>query len=718
MFLSPISGWGQDELNVIRGNSSNNRWAHFSDAANSLYHHLSHQAYDLMEERAAFVSNLETLSDWKQRQEAVRETLLGLVGPFPPKSPLNAQIIRTVEKPDYRVEHIVFESQPGFHVSSSLFIPDGIEEQAPTILYFSGHTETGYRAATYQHIILNLVKKGFIVFAIDPVGQGERKEYYDPDSNRSVVGGGTSEHAYSGAQAFLTQSSQARYMTWDGIRAVDFLLTRSEVDPERIGATGRSGGGTQTAFISALDDRIYAAAPEAYISTFTRLLQTIGPQDAEQNIYHGLLYGLDHADFLVARAPMPALLIATTEDFFSIQGSREAAKEVSALYNAYGKEDYFAMTEDAGSHQSTPKNREAMYAFFQEHLENPGSPDDVDVEILTDAEIQATPTGQVSTSFQGETVFSLNRMEAEELMRNLQALRDDPETHLPDILKSAKNLSGYQAPEAVSEPVFTGRIQRDGYMIEKYFIPGEGDYVIPYLLMVPETPNNRGLIYLHPAGKAAEAAEGGEMEWFVRNGFTVLAPDMLGTGELGPGEVANYAMRVKEFEPASFDVWTASVLIGRSITGIRAGDVVRLVQLLERDSRTKETYGVARQDMSPVLLHAAAFEQSLSRVALLAPYISYSSIAMNRFYDPGFHISSVAGSVGAYDLPDLAASLAPRRLMMAGVTDATGQTENTEALGNDYRVIRGTYERMDAQTQLIIRELSDDLDDLFSDWIE
>ena len=103
-----------------------------------------------------------------------------------------------------------------------------------------------------RHQILNLVKKGFIVFAFDPVDQGERLEYFDPETNKPKSGGSDPWHSYRGAQAFITGSSQVMYMMWDGIRAVDYLLTRSEVDPARIGITGRSGGGTQSAWISAL----------------------------------------------------------------------------------------------------------------------------------------------------------------------------------------------------------------------------------------------------------------------------------------------------------------------------------------------------------------------------------------------------------------------------------------------------------------------------------
>ncbi len=692
----------QEEFNVIRGTSSNNSWPHFSDIQNALYQHVTGEVYELLDERAAEISRLQTLADWQQRQQNIRDMLHNLVGPFPKKTYLNARILRTVHMESYQIDHIVYESQPGYHVTSSLYLPNNRDGRTPVILYLSGHAQEGYRSETYQHVIVNLVKKGFIVFAIDPLGQGEREEYFDSNTGRSVVGSATREHSYAGAQAFITGSSLARYMVWDIIRGVDYLVTRPEVDPNRIGATGRSGGGTQTAYAAALDERIYAAAPEAFISTLSRQLQANGTPDAEQFPYHGAKHGFDHADFLVVRAPKPTLMLTTTEDFISIQGARETADEVSRIYQAYDKEENFAMTEDFGRHESTRKNREAMYAFFQKYLDNPGNPVDEAVTIPGDEQLRVTQTGQVATSYGGETVYSLNHKEAKRRMQKMRSARRHPDRHLPKVLYAAKELSGYRDPGDVPQAAFTGRIPREGYVIEKYFIQGEGDYVIPYLLMVPEHSNQKSLIYVHPSGKAAEASQGGEAEWFVRKGFTVLLPDMVGIGELGPGELRRYETTVKNFESTWFDVWPTSVFMARSITGIRAADVVRLTRWLQVTMDTETIYGMARDDMAPVMLHAAAFEPSIEALALINPYASYHSIVMERFYDPGFHISTVAGSIGVYDLPDLAATLAPRKLLMAGITDGAGSITQSESIRNDLSVIQAAYEYANASGKLTI----------------
>jgi len=520
----------QNELDVIR-----NSWLQYSDAPNSFYHFLTSQAFEMLESRAGKISQIKTKDELLQRQAEVQQTIWDILGQFPEKTPLNAKITSIVKKNGYRVENVIYESLPGFFVTASLFIPDNVRKPAPAILFCSGHSSDVYRLPLYQLPLLNLVKKGFIVLAIDPIGQGERLQYFNPEKGESIIGSSTQEHSYPSTQVFLIGKSIARYFLWDGIRGIDYLVSRKEVDPKRIGVHGLSGGGTQTAYISALDERVAASAPAGYITSYRRLIESVGVQDGEQNFYHGISSGIDHADFIEIRAPKPTLIIATTRDFFSIQGSCETYSEVKRIYGLFGKPDNIEITEDDFGHGYTKKNREAMYAFFQKYLQLPGSSAEEEVDFPTAKELQKTSTGQLSTSLGGETIFSLNRKDTEKLITELQASRGDLTRHLSNVLIAAKKLSGFQEPSESNESVFTGRIQREGYVIEKYFVKGEGNYIIPYLLMIPAKKNNKALIYLHPSGKSVEASVGGEIEWFVRNGFTVLAPDIIGIGEMGPG---------------------------------------------------------------------------------------------------------------------------------------------------------------------------------------
>jgi hypothetical protein len=282
-------------------------------------------------------------------------------------------------------------------------------------------------------------------------------------------------------------------------------------------------------------------------------------------------------------------------------------------------------------------------------------------------------------------------------------------------LKSAKKLSGYQAPVKSDEPIFTGRFQRDGCVIEKYFIRGEKDYVIPYLLLKPEHPNNKALIYLHPSDKSEEALPGGEIEWFVKNVFTVLAPDLVGIGEMGPGKFHGDSY----LQGTSYNVWFLSMLNGKSIVGLQAGDVVRLTNLLKKSRDIKEVYGLARKELAPVLLHAAAFEPAITRIALVEPYSSYRSIVMNRLYTPSFIPGTVPAALEAYDLPDLAASLAPRKLVMAGVTDGSGKNDASD-IKQDLQVVSNAYHfrKADDKLKVIPGKSTEELRDLYKIWIE
>jgi len=482
----------------------------------------------------------------------------------------------------------------------------------------------------------------------------------DSATGKSAIGGPTREHSYPGAQAFLTGSSQAMYMIWDGIRAVDYLLSRKEVDPGRIGITGRSGGGTQSAYIAAFDERIYAAAPENYLTNYRRLLETIGPQDAEQNLFNILSRGLDHPDFLIVRAPKPALMITTTNDMFSIQGAIETENEVSVIYKSYGIPENFSRIEDVAGHASTLKNREAMYAFFRKHLNNPGSTKDQETKILSPEELKVTPAGQVSTSLKSETVFSINKRLAEKLETNLNDQRKDQAGFLPEAVKSAKILSGYIEPGKIEQPVFTGTIVRESYSIEKYFIRGEGDYVIPYLLFRPNKSGTEAAIYLHPSGKSADTQPGGEVEKLVTKGIMVLVPDIIGTGETGPGNLKGDAY----FQGVSHNLWYAAMICGRSLAGIRAGDVVRLAILLKTCHGINRVTGFAKGEMSPVLLHAAAFSPLIEKVTLSDPSPSYLSIVKERIYAPSLIMNSVPGALEKYDLPDLINAIKPREIVI------------------------------------------------------
>jgi len=612
-----------------------------------------------------------------------------------------------VRKEGFRIEKILFESMPSFFVTSCLFVPDNLRGKSPAILNLIGHTDIAFRAPSYQQLVLNLVTKGFIVLAIDPISQGERLQYYDPAVNRSVVGGPTTEHSYFGKQCFLAGSSAARYFTWDAIRAIDYLVSRPEVDAARIGVTGISGGGTQTSYVAAFDDRVAAAAPACYICGFRRLLESIGPQDAEQNFNGGLASGIDHADLLEVRSPKPTLVVATTRDFFSIQGARETVVEARKAFAAFGAADRLAMVEDDHGHGYTLNNRQAIYSFFQKYLDLPGHSDDREFEPIKREDLTVTQTGQVISSLGGESVFSINRAECRKLIEKLESSRQDLDTHLQKVKRQAALLSDYQPPRDSPEIVFRGRYRRKEYFVEKHILVAEGGLTVPFLVMVPEGATRQSaLVYLHPAGKAVEARNNGEMEWFVERRFIVLAPDLSGVGEAGSVD-----------DTVAF----LGVLTGRSVVGIRSAEIAEIISYLKtrKDVDADSIGAVARAGLCIPLLHAAAFENSIRKVTLIEALISYEAVVSHRFYNlPSADIVSKA--LTAYDLPDLAACIAPRPLQLVNVRDQLQTRAPADLVTAQLGFVSTAYSAAGAPSSLIVREWDppQSMEELFSSWLK
>ena len=681
IFLIPVRS--QDDVNLF------GFWKFYTDAENAMYKSSCTLAFKQLQERKAAIAQLQTKSDYLERQEAVKDKLLKLIGPFPEKTPLNSRVTGVIRKQDYRVEKVIFESVPGYYVTAALFLPEKRRGKAPAVIYASGHTANGFRSETYQHIIINLVKKGFVVLAFDPIGQGERLQYYDEKEGKSPFGP-TTEHSYPGAQCYISGYSPTKYFIWDGIRSVDYLLSRKEVDPERIGMTGRSGGGTQTAFTAAVDHRILAAAPECFITSMEYVLKSIGPQDAEQNLYHMFSEGIDHADLLEVRAPRPGLMITTTRDFFSIQGARETFKELKQYYQALDGGDHIHMVEDDDVHASTKKNREAMYAFFQKYLNNPGSPADLDVEVLEEKELWATETGQLATSLKGETIYSLNKKVVQNQIAKLKVIRgsEDFDDHINMVGNEAGQLSGFEYPESYGMAVFSGRYVKREYVLEKYLVPGSGDYMLPAALFMPAGKrNNEVVLILDEQGMQHTATKDSLMiHSIVKQGYSVLLFDVPGIGSLGPGYLKGDAY----IDNTSFNQWFAGIHTSKSIVGMRAEDIIRILQFIKTDFKEFETIStIADGPVGSEVLHAAVFDGAIEKVCLIQPFLSFADIALSREYSPGFIPSTVAGAIDKYDLPDLMAALCPRKVLILNPLSANG-----DPAGDDEKLCYLTYPKI------------------------
>jgi len=682
LFLSsPLLGQNED-LQLL------NYYQYYQDDANALYKQMVTEASAFWKVREDKIATLNTDEKWKDYQQSVNNKLQDIIGSFPGKTPLNPKVTGILDRPNFTVEKVVYESRPDFFVTASLFLPKQLTEKAPAIVYCSGHTSLAFRSETYQTKIINLVKKGFIVLAFDPVGQGERMQYPEESGNESFIGGPTSEHGYVGAQCFIAGSSLAKHMIWDGIRSVDYLLSRPEVDPQRIGITGRSGGGTQTALIAAFDDRLYAAAPEAYITKLDILLKTRGPQDAEQNLPYFAEQQLELADLLIARSPKPSLIVSTTRDFFSIEGARQSFQEIKKAYQALGEASDLNMSEDDSIHASTQKNREAMYAFFQKHLQNPGNPDEENIELFSPEELQVTDGGQVALSLDSRNVFDLNREVVEQKELVIEKKRND--FNADRIVDIAQRLSGFEPPNSKYQVDFSGQYQRAGYVVQKYLMIGQ-DHVNPFLMFMPNQATEKDMVvYFHPEGKADQASVEQEIEQLVKQGKIVLSADVLGTGELGPGYLRGDAY----IDNVSYNQWFGSILVNRSIVARQAADMLKMVNHLrdKYESDSLHITAIAHSTLTPALLHAAAFEPAITQTILVNPLVSYNALVKNEIYDAHWVPSGVAGSVGAYDLADLAATLFSRSLWVVDPVDHQFNEVAVSDFNEEWKVTREAFQ--------------------------
>ena len=266
--------------------------------------------------RLAELSAMQTETAVRARIEKIRSTVWRLIGgPFE-KTPLKPQIIGTIDRGAYRIEKVIFESRPEVFVTANLYAPNRQRPPYPGIIHPLGHAENGKASYTYQYVSQTLARKGYMVLPFDPFGQGERLQYLDARSGKSLYGP-TGEHDQAGRPMLLLGSQFAEYRVWDSIRALDYLLSRPEVDPERIGCMGQSGGGTMTMYLAPLEPRIKVAV-ESDGNSENVAGSSYAPlgavDDAEQNLAGSLPEGLDRGDLLLAFAPKPLLILYSRTD--------------------------------------------------------------------------------------------------------------------------------------------------------------------------------------------------------------------------------------------------------------------------------------------------------------------------------------------------------------------------------------------------------------------
>lgn len=634
--------------------------------------------------RLAEVEALRTPAEVAARQERLRKQFVAALGGFPEKTPLNPKTVGTLKRDGYRIEKVIYESRPEHHVTANLYLPDG-PGPFPGVLMPIGHSQTGKAADYVQRGCVLLVKNGFAVLAYDPIGQGERVQLLDK-LGQPAIKGSTSEHTMTMVGALPGGYCTASFRVWDGIRSIDYLCSRPEIDAKRIGCTGCSGGGTLTSYLMALDDRVAAAAPSCYLTSLDRLFATIGPQDGEQNIPGQVAFGLDHADYIFLRAPKPTLVIAATKDFFDIKGTWDTFREASRVYSKLGFPERVELVETDTSHGYPKSHREAAVRFFNRWLRNVHDPvTEPDFPIETDDDLRCTRTGNVLEDLKGRSVFDENAS------NELEALRA-AHVWTPERFRAAvaKQIG---LPETIPAPTLekVGQEQRDGYTVLRLLYKQAGGLPLPAVALVPAREKREGsrAVLVHDGGKAAVLAPGGEAEKLVKAGRYVLAIDLSGWGETAPGTPA--PGRPNYFGVESRETFL-SLHLNRPLLGRRVQDLMAVVRHLRTPAaKDIELFGFGAA--APVVLHAAALlPDEVAAVTLDRGLISWSAVALTPVSVNQF-ATVVPGALRVYDLPDLAASLAPRPLTIRNPTDATGQPARPSWVTETYAPVRAAYAR-------------------------
>jgi dienelactone hydrolase len=494
------------------------------------------------EARMRVWDGIRTEQDLLRVQKEIRQKLLTMLGGLPTtRTPLHPHVTGRIAMDGFHIEKLIYESLPGVYVTALLYVPDdpnsGEHTKHPAILVPAGHAENG--KAHYQALCQRLVQRGYVVISWDPVGQGERSQFWDTKAGKSRYNRICAEHAVLGNLAYLASTNLARWEIWDGLRAFDYLLTRPEVDAERINITGTSGGGFQAMHIAALEPRIKVAAVSCYITSLPmRIHNRIfrdPDSDPEQDLYGMISNGVDHAGLLLLMYPRPVFVAAATLDFFPIEGVHKTFQEVSRLYRRFGHADRIAMAEGYHGHQYSDENQKAAFEFLDHFNQLPEKHTLASAKDLEEKIVQCTRTGQVMLDFE----------DARSLMDLMRDYYTEHQTGLPESIRQVYlgsnypgiatwNISQYSGIAAAQNEIAwesAGTSIFEDTSIDRYVLRHSGNLLMP-LLHIHRTgsQSRRWLLWFSKNGKAT-VDDWPVLSKYMDAGFDIISFDFRGLGE-------------------------------------------------------------------------------------------------------------------------------------------------------------------------------------------
>lgn len=611
----------------------------------------------ILQERADRMAALQTRDDAQAYVEEVRVKAARCFPALPARTNLNARITGRMDLGDIRLEKVVYESRPGFLVSANLYLPARIEAEAPCVLGLCGHSDTGKAYGPYQFFARGLASKGFAVLIVDPVSQGERRQFYSEEGVPAEEAGprSTVAHNMIGNRMLLTGDFVGSWFAWDAIRGLDYLLERPETDASRVGVTGCSGGGTQTTQVTALDPRITMAAPDCYITSWLCNLENELPADAEQNPPRALAFGLDEADLLLAFAPRPTLVLAEENCYFDLRGARQAYADMKKIHTLLGSPDSAEISVGNLDHGFHKHAREAMYRFFIKHAGLEAECLEPPMEEIPEAQLHAA--GGEVVPFGSKKIFGYTQARARELKAKRTVL---DRSALRETARRLLNIEVTDTPphyrylrRSGGQNAATGK----GYQFAVESEPGIQVILSMFGDFEDQCRRPRGPVSLF-VGHLSSEEDCAALPWLQRRlgeGQRILAADVRGTGQSFPASCGSGSL----LEPYGSDYLYASFgsMMGESYLGRRVHDLLRTIDFLEDGGADVHLIGRGVGSV-PVALAALLHPSELS--CELVHYLpSYQLLIDNPLHN--WPLSCfIENCLGTFDLPDVYAALGDR----------------------------------------------------------
>jgi dienelactone hydrolase len=628
--------------------------------------------------------------EWEKRRRNLREQIQAAIGPAPDKPcDLEPRILGTLQRDGYTIENLVFQSRADVWVTASAYVPKLANgANAPAVLVVHGHWAWARRDPVVQARCLGLVKLGFFVLAVDAFGAGER--YTNPAR-------GTYHGALYGATLWPTGHTLLGMQVYDNRRAVDYLLTRKEVNG-KIGITGASGGGNQSMNAGAMDDRLLAVVPVCSVGNYQSYLQAAC---CVCEVLPGALKFTEEGDVLGLVAPRALLVLNATRDGiqFSPAEAQKSVARAKEIYTLLGEEKNVRHDIFESVHDYNRPMREAMYGWMTLHLKGEGKGEPIaepahTVEKPEDLACYPDPNDRPK-GFLTPPLFA--GKVGREMVANVDKLAPDHaemwEATANGMRAALKTLLGDLPASEKGKLVLTEGRGRAGRTSELLSLDVENGSKLSGWIAYPNSDDDLRNV----SRKLVVVSEG----WAHTDGMQDVKGDsalmMITLRGLGDelrksGAIAG----ARDHTIAEHGIW-----VGRSLLAHWVADAIASLSAFDKWGPQKPIVlgGIELPGLA-ALLAANFAPERLSAVVLVRPLVTYVTDAP---YAAGTHMSILApGILKVGDIPHLAALIAPRRLVIAGGVTPQGTKLSQKVLEDAFSFTAKVYEAMKVPEKLTI----------------